>query len=101
MKPQEIDANVPEWKRRLSIVLVILSGVYTACPIDLMPTIPIDNILAIGAAIFNAIQQNSRDQHRLLVKISKYMKWIFVLLLILAVLIFGTFIVLTASLIAK
>ena len=96
---QEIkNQSVPKWKKMLSVVLMLGTLLYNFIPIDLLPAIPLDNLLATGAATFNLIQQNTENQQALIVKISKYLKWIFVLLLIFIVLVFGTLIALLVNL---
>lgn len=93
------DQTVPKWRRILSVVLTVGAVVYDVCPIDLVPAFPLDNLLATGAATFNLIQQNAQNQQALIVKMSKYLKWTFVLLLIMAVLIFGTLVALIINLV--
>jgi len=86
-------------KRVLSLVLTALVVAYNIVPVDFIPVFPLDNLLATGAATFNLIEQNTQNQQALIARISKFLKWCFVLLLILVILVFGTFLALIFNLI--
>lgn len=67
---------------------------YTISPLDLVPdTIPVlgwlDDLSFLSAAVLNILQYYQEDTHRRLATILKYLKWIFLSLAILLVLLFG------------
>lgn len=89
------------WKKTLAIVLTIASAIYDFSPIDLMPLLPYDNLGLTGAALLNLAQQFVVDQESKLVKILKYAKWIFVILVVIAFLLFGGVVALLMNLMMK
>jgi hypothetical protein len=103
--------NIPEeglgkrpnshWKKTLAIVLAIASAIYDFSPIDLMPLLPFDNLGLTGAALLNLAQQFVVDQESKLVKILKYAKWIFVILVVIAFLLFGGVVALLMNLMMR
>lgn len=69
---------------------------YTISPLDFVPdTIPIlgwlDDFSFLSAAVLNILQYYQENTHRQLAAILKYLKWIFLFLAILLVLLFGIF----------
>lgn len=91
---------VPKWRQTLSVILFVGAWIYNVCPVDLLPAFPLDNLLITGATAFNWIQQNAKNQQGMIVKISRYLKWILLALLVLTLLIFGTFIALILNLLS-
>lgn len=71
-----------------------LSLAYTLSPLDLVPdTFPVlgwlDDLSLLSAAILNIFQHYNEDTHKQIAKILKYLKWIFLILAISLILIFG------------
>lgn len=67
---------------------------YTLSPLDLVPdTFPIlgwlDDLSLLSAAILNLFQHYNEDTHKQIAKILRYLKWIFLILAISLILIFG------------
>ena len=85
----------------LAVVLLIATAIYDFFPIDLMPSLPFDNLGLTGAAILNLVQHFFADQDSALVRILKYIKWIFIILVVLAVLLFGGVVALLMNLMIK
>lgn len=81
------------WKA-LSIVFMMFAVAYAALPIDAVPdTVPgigwIDDAVLLIAAGLNMFQQFSHDQNSQTVRLVKYVKWILILLVVLAGLLVG------------
>lgn len=82
-------------KQIRAIVLMAASLLYNFLPVDLVPFIPIDNVGIFGIAATNLMQQFLKNSTLILAL--KYLKWILILLTIIAVLIFGGIITLLVS----
>ncbi|WP_407443062.1 DUF1232 domain-containing protein [Fibrobacter sp.] len=84
-------------KRALSIVLALLALAYDASPVDLSPdAIPVlgwlDDAGFTVIALMNLAQQFIADQNSVIVKVLRYSKWIMVLLMVIAGILFLGFI---------
>lgn len=101
--PKEIldkSANA-QWKKTLAIVFTIATALYDFLPVDLMPMLPFDNLGLTSAALLNLVQQFTANQDSKLVQVLKFAKWTFVVLVIIAVLLFGGLVALLMNLLAK
>ena len=90
-----------QWKKTLAIVFTIATALYDFLPIDLMPMLPFDNLGLTSAALLNLVQQFTANQDSKLVQVLKFAKWTFVVLVIIAVLLFGGLVALLMNLLAK
>ena len=111
-EPEIIDAEVVEIKgasdfqKGLAVFFLVLSLMYTASPIDLVPdAIPVigwlDDIGFLATAMINLVQQFSKDQNSAMVKILKYVKWILVIAVVIAALLLGGLIAAIIALVTK
>lgn len=85
------------WKKALSIVITLLAFAYDASPIDLSPdAIPVlgwlDDAGFTVIALMNLAQQFIANQNSAMVKVLRYSKWIMVLLMVVAGILFLGFI---------
>lgn len=90
-----------QWKKTLAIVFTIATALYDFLPVDLMPMLPFDNLGLTSAALLNLVQQFTANQDSKLVQVLKFAKWTFVVLVIIAVLLFGGLVALLMNLLAK
>jgi hypothetical protein len=90
-----------QWKKTLAIVFTIATALYDFLPIDLVPMLPFDNLGLTSAALLNLVQQFTANQDSKLVQVLKFAKWTFVVLVIIAVLLFGGLVALLMNLLAK
>ncbi|WP_294986137.1 hypothetical protein [uncultured Fibrobacter sp.] len=90
-----------QWKKTLAIVFTIATALYDFLPVDLMPMFPFDNLGLTSAALLNLVQQFTANQDSKLVQVLKFAKWTFVVLVIIAVLLFGGLVALLMNLLAK
>lgn len=90
-----------QWKKTLAIVFTIATALYGFLPVDLMPMLPFDNLGLTSAALLNLVQQFTANQDSKLVQVLKFAKWTFVVLVIIAVLLFGGLVALLMNLLAK
>lgn len=90
-----------QWKKTVAIVFTIATALYDFLPVDLMPMLPFDNLGLTSAALLNLVQQYTTNQDSRLVQILKFAKWTFVVLVIIAVLLFGGLVALLMNLLAK
>ncbi|WP_294111718.1 hypothetical protein [uncultured Fibrobacter sp.] len=90
-----------QWKKTLAIVFTMATALYDFLPIDLMPMLPFDNLGLTSAALLNLVQQFTANQDSKLVQVLKFAKWTFVVLVIIAVLLFGGLVALLMNLLAK
>lgn len=81
-------------------VWMVLAGVYTISPIDIIPDIPvvgwIDDFLITATSLLNLIQAQCQQSNAGLANIAKILKWIVIIggvIIILLVLLLGTLIV--------
>ena len=111
-EPEFVEAEVVEMKgaspmqKGFAVFLAIVSLLYTASPIDLVPdAIPVvgwlDDIGFLIIATMNAIQQFTKDQNSTMVKILKYAKWFMVVAVVIAALLLGGLIAAIVALIVK
>ena len=97
------DANLV-WKA-FSIVFMMIAVAYAALPFDAFPdAVPVigwlDDAAVLIAAGLNMFQQFSRDQNSPTVKLVRYVKWIMILLVVLAGLLIGSLIAAIIALVA-
>lgn len=90
-----------QWKKTLAIVFTMATALYDFLPVDLMPMLPFDNLGLTSAALLNLVQQFTANQDSKLVQVLKFAKWTFVVLVIIAVLLFGGLVALLMNLLAK
>ena len=93
-------------QKGLAVFFVIMSLLYTASPIDLVPdAIPVvgwlDDVGFLVTATMNAVQQFTKDQNSAMVKILKYAKWLLIVAVVIAALLLGGLIAAIVALIAK
>lgn len=93
-------------QKRLAVFFVIMSLLYTASSIDLVPdAIPVvgwlDDVGFLITATMNAVQQFTKDQNSAMVKILKYAKWLMVIAVVIAALLLGGLIAAIVALIVK
>ena len=93
-------------QKGLAVFFVIMSLLYTASPIDLVPdAIPVvgwlDDVGFLVTATMNAVQQFTKDQNYAMVKILKYTKWLMVIAVVIAALLLGGLIAAIVALIVK
>lgn len=92
-----VQSGASSWKKALSIVITLLALAYDASPIDLSPdAIPVlgwlDDAGFTMIALMNLAQQFIADQNSAMVKVLRYSKWIMVLLMVVAGILFLGFI---------
>ncbi len=102
---KDMDGASP-MQKGLAVFFMIMSLLYTASPIDLVPdAIPVvgwlDDIGFLVTAAMNAIQQFTKDQNSAMVKILKYAKWFMVIAVIIAALLLGGLIAAIVALVVK
>lgn len=90
-------SGASSWKKALSIVFALLAFAYDASPIDLSPdAVPVlgwlDDAGFTVIALVNLAQQFIADQNSAMVKVLRYSKWIMVLLMVVAGILFLGFI---------
>lgn len=76
-------------KKAISVVLMLLALAYDASPVDLSPdAIPVlgwlDDAGFTVIALMNLVQNFIANQNSAMVKVLRYSKWIFVLLMVIA-----------------
>ncbi len=89
-----------------SVVFTVLALIYDISPIDLAPdAIPVlgwlDDIGVTVIAVMNLYQQFAKNQNSLLVRTVKILKWILILICVLAILVFAALVLLGVLLIQK
>ncbi len=94
------------FQKGLAIFFVIVSLLYTASPVDMAPdTIPVlgwfDDFGLLATATLNAVQQFSSNQNSAMVKIVKYVKWLMIIAVVIAVLLLGGLVAAIIALIVK
>ena len=93
-------------QKGLAVFLMIMSLLYTVSPVDLAPdAIPVvgwlDDVGFLVTATMNAVQQFTKDQNSVMVKILKYVKWFMVIAVVIAALLLGGLIAAIVALIVK
>jgi len=101
VEPIVLNNGASKGKKIAAVILAIASFVYDVLPVDLMPLLPLDNLGLSGAAILNLVQQFTANQESKLVLILKYVKWTFVVFVVIAVLLFGGVVALLMNLMVK
>lgn len=81
--------GAPVFWKALAVVVAMMSVLYGASPIDAVPDgIPVlgvmDDLGFMVMAALNLYQQFAKDQNSVWVKLAKYIKWIMVLLIVIA-----------------
>lgn len=87
---KEVQNGAPVVWKALSVVIAMMALAYDILPIDISPdAIPVvgwlDDIGITVMAALNAYQQFAKDQSALTVRLAKYIKWMMVAVLVIAV----------------